>query len=292
MLNRFIHCRLVFGAVCLALAGPACAHAQGYMEERGAVTITLMADTVLDDSIIRLDQIAKLSGGPLALRQRIGRLDVADMKIGIEQIMVSRELVRFRLMLAGIDEACFRLNGAKRAVVTESDDPASARKIMAVANDTVRSRYPAVTLSRDITSPQLDLTRSDRVRLEARSPVPTTRPGVVRVDVAVLVNGKTRDVVPVSFDIAASEPAPRFGNSGAGLRKTGYTEPTRASNEVLIKTRDLVRMIVQVGAVQVVASGEAQQDGKMGDLIRVRNVDSNRIVNARIEAAGVVLVDQ
>src|SRR5262245_4152512 len=99
------------------------AFAQGGADDRHVVTIALSPQTQVDDTVIYLDQIAKLSGGPMNLRQRLARMDVAEFKIGAEQTAVTADLVRFRILLAGVDATQFRLTGAKRTLVTESDDP-------------------------------------------------------------------------------------------------------------------------------------------------------------------------
>jgi flagella basal body P-ring formation protein FlgA len=52
-----------------------------------------------------------------------------------------------------------------------------------------------------------------------------------------------------------------------------------------------VKIVAVIGSVRVEAVGEAQQDGKMGQVIRVRNVESNRIVSGRVEASGVVTAE-
>ena len=60
---------------------------------------------------------------------------------------------------------------------------------------------------------------------------------------------------------------------------------------VLVRNRQAVKMTVRLGAVNVVANGEAQQDGKMGDRVRVQNVDSKKVVVGRVTGAGAVDVD-
>jgi flagella basal body P-ring formation protein FlgA len=71
----------------------------------------------------------------------------------------------------------------------------------------------------------------------------------------------------------------------------GPGEPLPHDAPLLIKTRDLVRLVVHIGAVRVSALGEAMQEGRAGQLIRVRNVDSNKTVSGRVVDRGVVEVD-
>src|SRR5205085_3471983 len=123
----------------------------------------------------------------------------------------------------------------------------------------------------------LELRPTDRVQYEARGP----RPGAAQVDVAILVNGKVRELVPVAFDVARNDSAKRFPTE---VRPAVRIEPANQKEEPLIRTRDLVQIVAVVGSAKIVANGEAQQDGKLGDVIRVGNTETNRSVNARIES--------
>ncbi len=59
---------------------------------------------------------------------------------------------------------------------------------------------------------------------------------------------------------------------------------------VLIKQRELVQLVARVGPLEIKAKGEALQDGKAGQLIRIRNVDSSVIVVGRVVEHSVVEV--
>src|SRR5262249_49398594 len=82
---------------------------------------------------------------------------------------------------------------------------------------------------------------------------------------------------------ATLEPGARI--SADDLQETAREEPA------IVKTRDLVRLVAQAGPVTVTARGEAMQDGRMGELIRVRNVDSSKIVSGRVVDRNVVQVE-
>ena len=274
----------------LIFAGsPARVSAQGPASDRQVVTIALVPEVVLDDTVVYLDQIAKLSGGPVALRQRLARLDVAEFKLTAERMAVLGDQVKFRLMLAGISASQFQMDGAKRTMVMASDEPVTTRKILAIAEQALRSKYPSLGVPKDIAMPLLELRRADQVEFEARVPAGIARTGGPRVDVAIMVNGKMREIVPVSFETNAKAQPSKLERFDAEVR-TRLDLPKEKS-EPLIRTRDLVRIVAMIGSAQVVATGEAQQDGRLGEIIRVRNVESNRVVNGRVESRDVVLVD-
>jgi flagella basal body P-ring formation protein FlgA len=270
------------GLMLLVLAAPV--QAQGTTDDRHIVAIALAPQARLDDTIIYLDQIAKLSGGPTNLRQRLGRMDVAEFKLGVEQVAISAEQVRFRILLAGVEAAQFRMAGAKKTLVQDSDDPIAVRRILGAAWQTARVKQPNVGQPRDVAAPVLDLHPLDKVRLEAKIPSVTPANGSTRVDVSVFVNGKMREIVPVAFE------PPTKKAFEYDIRPAAAIAP-KTKGEVLIKARDQVRIVALVGPAQVVAKGEAQEDGRHGEMIRVRNIETNRIVNARVEAKDVVLVE-
>src|SRR5207244_1811948 len=84
------------------------------------VTVVLFAQAAVDDVLVTLEQIAKLSGGPESVRQRLAKLDIAEFKLGAAHMTVLSDQVRFRLLLAGLEASAFRLQGARRTNVVES----------------------------------------------------------------------------------------------------------------------------------------------------------------------------
>lgn len=59
---------------------------------------------------------------------------------------------------------------------------------------------------------------------------------------------------------------------------------------LVVSRNDTVTMLLQHGALSVTARGRAMEDGAVGDRIRVANVDSSRIVDARVIGPGTVTV--
>src|SRR5438105_1859879 len=98
MTRRASHSPGLLGLLVIWLAGSSTLSAQGM----GPVNIVLLSEAVVDDSLVTLEQIARLNGGPEALRKRLGRLDVAEFKLGAAQTTVLSDHVRFRLLLAGV----------------------------------------------------------------------------------------------------------------------------------------------------------------------------------------------
>jgi hypothetical protein len=289
----------LFAMLTLLFAGStATVRAQGLTP----VTIVLSAHAVVEDTVVTLDEIAKISGGPDDLRRRLARLDIAELKLGAHRLTITSDLVRYRLLIAGIEPSRFRLIGAAKTIVAESDQPVSLRKIIAAAEQALQDNYPGdlsvVTVSpgRGINVPTVEVGPTDRVRLDAKMKSQPPRVGRARVDVAIAVNGKTREVVPVFFDLAEIDlasmlaaPLPKQGIRPAG----NYPLQVDPKEVIVIKSKDAVRIVALIGTgpARVEATGEAMEDGKLGQVIRVRNLESNRTVSGRVEARGLVLMD-
>lgn len=270
--------------------------AQGFGSGRGRISITLLPEARVDETVIFLDQIATLSGGSTLMRQRLAKMDIGELPLNADRVVVSSEQVKFRLLLANVEESQFHITGAKRTMVAERENAISPRKIALAAERIVRSRHLGdprrtnISAQRAIVTPTIELGPNDRAVLDAAIQGRVPSEGKVRVDVSVGVNGRVREVVPITVEITSDDanvnpmPDPR-------VRPAAYPERASSGKDFAIKTRDIVKIIAQVGAARLEASGEAQQDGRLGDVIRVRNLESSRIVSGRIESRGIVVVD-
>lgn len=75
----------------------------------------------------------------------------------------------------------------------------------------------------------------------------------------------------------------RIGEGRPILLSDVKTTPKSASEPYVIRTRAAVRIVARKGTLKVYANdGEALQNGRIGDLIRVRNSRSRRIISAKV----------
>ncbi len=97
----------------------------------------------------------------------------------------------------------------------------------------------------------------------------------------------------------ASRPAgkafqPPFGRIAARKIKAGetvrdgHTASAVTAAAVSVRRRQMVRMRVRGAGFVVTCVGQALEDGRAGELIKVRNVDSQRVVTARVAMDGSV----
>ncbi|MGD9311101.1 MAG: flagellar basal body P-ring formation chaperone FlgA, partial [Desulfosarcina sp.] len=59
----------------------------------------------------------------------------------------------------------------------------------------------------------------------------------------------------------------------------------------LVKRGDLVKIVANAGPMTITATGMVKQQGRKGDMVRVMNTDSKRVISARVTGPGAVTVD-
>ncbi len=58
----------------------------------------------------------------------------------------------------------------------------------------------------------------------------------------------------------------------------------------VIRRGEKVRIVIDAGAMQLSATGFSHNDGRIGDMVRVQNISSNKIIYCRVAAPGLVEV--
>lgn len=76
----------------------------------------------------------------------------------------------------------------------------------------------------------------------------------------------------------------RVVNTGAMINALMIEKP------VIVERMAMVRIVSEHGGIKVEMEGQALQDGREGDIIRVKNIRSNRVVNGRVIDAATVEV--
>ncbi|SHI51808.1 flagellar basal body P-ring formation chaperone FlgA [Propionispora hippei] len=100
-----------------------------------------------------------------------------------------------------------------------------------------------------------------------------------RMDIGRLSQGYMTNLV----DVAGMQ-ARRTISPGTPLNKYMLAQPE------VIKRGAMVSILVRMGDMEVMATGEAMQNGSVGDIIRVRNVNSKKVVTAQVLDGTSVLI--
>lgn len=171
-----------------------------------------------------------------------------------------------------------RFPGTLRTEIsTRAPEPFRGRAPLAVAlyaDDLLVKRSvvtPYVRRIEQVVVPTRDLRRGDRVD-----------PGDFRV--------VDRDATRIPRN-AVRDPSELVGlRAKQSLRKDRPVRSNQLEGVPVVERGDRVQLILRAGALQINATGRAQEKGAVGDWIRVVNVDSKRELSGRVDREGRVHV--
>jgi len=281
----------VAAVVFSAVAAPAADPVVLQLPERAAARATVV--TVAD--------VAKLSGGDEATRDRIARLDLADFKPREDSLTVTRRVVEYRLQLAGFDRREFQVTGADRTTVALTRRAVTADEVVTAARAELLRRLVvppesvAVELVRPVAVKLPEVPAGEPVTITAQPRGPLAAVGRAQMDVAITAGGEKVLSLAVLFEVKPTDvKAPDVGLPGAvvpaGGIPTAQAQPP-ATGAVLVRPRQRVSMQVRSGELTVTAVGEAQQEGRLGQSILVQNVDSKKMITAKVTGPGTVEIE-
>lgn len=257
-------------AVLLALAGPATAD---------PVTVVLRDRAAPRTAVVTVGDVADLSGGDPAVRAGVAALDLAELKTKDATHTVTRTAVEFRVRLAGLEPVAFA--GADKTFVSRARRAVTADEVTAAARDALVKRLPpgtdpaAVVLAQPIVAALPEVADGEPVVVAAEPRAPVTGAGRIQMDATITAGGRRVFALPVYFEVRAA---------GGAIAPLAPTTP-------IVRSGERVTMVVRAGGLNVTASGEALQPGAAGQTIRVRNVDSQRVLSARVTGPGTVEVE-
>lgn len=261
------------------------------------VVVTLGDSATPPAAEVTVGHVATLTGGNAKARAKMAALDLTDRRAGAS---VSRKQVGYRLRLAGFAEDEFVLAGADkvtigvpRRVITVDEAVAVAKAELGRLLGTAADER-AITLAQPVLVKLPEVTDDDRVDISAVPHAARVRPGRTQMDVTVKVNGTAKLTFPVVLTDGSPAAAPTAAAT-TGVMPAGGV-PTKAAgiqfaaDAVLVRALQPVRMVVNTDGLRLEAVGEAMQDGKVGQQIRVRNPSSNKVVTGTVVGANEVEV--
>jgi len=75
------------------------------------------------------------------------------------------------------------------------------------------------------------------------------------------------------------------------LARGAVLTPAAITVTKVIKRGEQVSIIAETGGITVRAAGQALEDGGVGDIIRVKNLNSRKVIEARVDGPGRVKID-
>jgi len=314
---------LAAAAGLLALAAPAW----------GLVSVHLDPEVTVRGEELRLGDLGRVEGEAALARQ------VADVRLGIApapggSYRLDLDHVIVRLRQHRIDPAQVRLVGADRVTVTRAAQPLAGQALVDAAAPPALARLMAVAPGgapyalTPLNRPADLKVPTGALELVPRVQDPTPPYGVVLASVAVRVDGRDVQAVPVTFRAARLvtvvvavhplEPAAVLSLADFRLEARPSTEappdalaaisepadleavrpikagevvtPRHLRPRIVVRRGESVRLVLGGPGFRITAAGVATADARRGEVVRVLNSTSKREVVGRMEAGGLVRV--
>lgn len=233
------------------------------------VTIAVRPTPAGSEPLITIGQAARLSGGDAAVREKMAKLDLIERA---EAEGISRKLIRCRLKLAGFDDADFTFTdpavGNGGMLSAEAVEEAARQELVRRLGTPKEDLFIDVVQGVQAKLPAT--TAADQVELVAVPNGGAVKLGRTQMNVTIKVNGERKLAVPVFLQA---------------------TEAKAGGDAVVVKAKQRVTMTCKIGDLEVTAAGEAMADGRVGQPIKVTNLDSKKVVSGIVSGPGTVEID-
>ncbi len=277
---------------------------------------------------LRLGQVAVVRADEESLTEKLVAIPMGRAPWSKEELVIDRPTVLGRLASHGVRAGDVRLSGAEKVTVTRDETAVKSARIAEEAEAFLEKDRPGpkgCRWRRVRTPDDLWVPAGVTVALEPRLAPHAVR-GEAKVEVAAMADGKKLASADVVFrlgyarrHLVATEEIPQGGivtEANTELRtsmadapepegwsppygqvalrlvptgtvlKRGLTRPVKA--EVLVHRNRSVIMRIAGDGFQITAVGLALEDGRPGDFVKVRNIDSKRVVVGRVNFDGTV----
>ena len=259
------------------------------------VSVALSERTTVRTSLVSLGDVAAITGGTERERAAVAKLDLVEISAREPNATLTRRYVETRLVLAGFEPTRVAVSGPERIAILPARRPVTANEIEAAARAELARQLPfpatavRIELVQPIAAKLPEVLLAEAVAIAAKPRTKVLGLGRVQVDVTVSAGGERLLALGVFFEV---KPILEPADPKATAAPTAPASPAPpAANEVLVKSRQRVSMTARIGEVKVTAVGEAQQDGRAGQTVLVQNVDSKKVVSARVTGPGAVEID-
>jgi len=281
------------------------------------------------DGAMTLGALCIIRCADSALRDKAGGVTMGRAPLAGETLVIDRATILSRLAAVGIKGPAVTLSGAPSLALSSEASTFSPEQILGAARAHFGEHRPGPAgcgyrLVRKVG--RLSVATRGKPKLTVRS-VAGAPAGYVKLEAAATAGTRTLGAVAMLFKITyphrqavatqAISAGTVFTPHNTRLRtvnldqppKAGWQPPygteatrnvapgtvvvasmTRAHKlEIVVRRKQAVTMIVRGAGFLVQGKGEALQDGRPGETIKVRNTTSSRIVKARVQYDGTVV---
>ena len=293
-----------------------------------ALQVHLPRSVSVDGERLSLGMISVVQAGDDTVAGKVAAIAMGRAPWSKERLAINRTTILGRLAANGLSRDKVHFSGAEQVVVTRNEEVISSDRIVKAAEAFLEKTRPAPIYScwRLLRRPtDVSVPAGTRITLKPRMLKHGVHPQA-RLEVAATSGDKTLATSTVLFRLAyrqrqliaardvpaggvitpentqlrtvtgdSPEPpdwAASYGQRAARMIpagtvvRTGLVRPAKA--EVLVRRNDSVVMRITGTLFQITALGQALENGGEGDFIKVRNVDSKRVLVAKVIHDGTV----
>ncbi len=292
------------------------------------VRIYLPRETQVSGSAMKLCDVALVRCGDQQLRAKVASVELGRAPFAKEKMTLDRRTILSRLAACGVKAEDVEITGAPAATLLQKDQTAACEKLLAAAQNFLNKDRPgpAGCMWRLVGKPpQIGLPQRADAQLQVK-PAPGSNDARVLLVVSAVAGKEELASVTLAYDVVypaqqavaardipagtklasehfkietvtvprkpAEEFTPPLGMvctqavaAGAAIRP-GILKAPKA--EVVVRRNQNVVMRINGPGFSLSAVGAALADGRTGEFIKVKNVDTGGIVNCRVAADGSV----
>ncbi len=258
----------------------------GSLAAADVVVVQVKDKAAVRSTVATVGDVATVTGGDPATRAAISQLDVVELKGRDRSPTISRRAIEYRIRLAGIDPAAVLVTGADRTAVELARRALTADEVLAAVRNDLTQALPAtlkdatIGLAASLVVKLPEVGYDEAVSITSKPHTPILAPGRVQMDTVIATGGRTMLAFAVHFDVRSIQPTAAI-----------QTPAPTSSTEAVIRPQQRVTMLVRVGSLSVTAVGESQHYGRLGQVILVQNIDSKKLITARVTGPGTVEVE-
>lgn len=198
---RFLRCLALALALALALGVVAAARAADEV-----VQVVVHPEAAAGE-LVSVGDVANLEGGNPALRRKIAALDLVDLRHPDLEATVLKQMIFYRIQLAGVEPGQFDVQGAEQVHVHRKEQQLTEKDLEAAARRCLAQHLPwplenvQIRLAQPIQLPSLEHSPEASVRLEGELSPGASLVGHVRIEVVVFINDDPCVAIPVILNV-------------------------------------------------------------------------------------------
>jgi hypothetical protein len=246
------------------------------------LTIKLPAEATVESENLTLGQIAVITGDE-SQAAKAGQVTLGKISLPGQKLTIDRTLIVSRLASSGIAANDTVITGAEKVIVSQKTSVIKGESFVESAASFLTANVKEPTISKwELVRAPAELVlvnRNQNIELKPRM-VSRGANGQANVEVSVIADGQAAGTRLIAFrpKYIAQKTAATSDSDKAKTQK----EPA------IIERNQNVCIRIDKGGLVVTASGKAMQPGKSGEKIKVRNIDSQRVILAKVNEDGTV----